>query len=78
MLETKIKLDNVDKVIRFVNLAEKIDADMNVICGSIVLDARSFLGILNLDLGKLCRLQIIADEKKHQGILSELKEYIVA
>lgn len=48
MEKTKIMLHAPEEVKEFVNAAEKCDFDIDVIYNRIIVDAKSFLGVLSL------------------------------
>lgn len=48
MEKTKIKLQAPEEVKEFVSAAEKCDFDIDVIYNRIIVDAKSFLGVLSL------------------------------
>ncbi|MBR1391759.1 MAG: HPr family phosphocarrier protein [Lachnospiraceae bacterium] len=50
MNETKIRLTDQDDVRDFVRQAEKCDFDIDIFYNRVVIDAKSFLGVLSLDL----------------------------
>lgn len=52
MLEKKIKLTEYEKVKEFVHAAEKCDFDIDVFYNRIIIDAKSMLGVLSLDLSR--------------------------
>lgn len=47
---TNIKLGEVEEVKEFVNAASKCDFDIDIFYNRIIVDAKSFLGVLSLDL----------------------------
>lgn len=52
MLEKKIKLRAVDDVCEFVRAAEKCDFDVDVFYNRVIVDAKSILGVMSMDLTK--------------------------
>lgn len=50
MLERQIKLTAADDVKDFVNAATKCDFDIDVFYNRVIIDAKSILGVLSLDL----------------------------
>lgn len=54
----KIKLSSVDDVNEFVGLASLNKGDVDIRCERYVVDAKSILGILSLDLKKVLTLDI--------------------
>lgn len=76
MREVTISLETIDKVKNFVAAAVKLDADLDLVSGRYVIDAKSILGIFSMDLSKPLVLQIHADPEKTEEIVGELEEYI--
>lgn len=54
MENTKImvKLNGIDVVKNFVNVASGVDADLDLVSGRYVVDAKSIMGIFSLNLSK--------------------------
>lgn len=74
----KVLINTIDKVKNFVRDTSQFDADMDLISGRYVIDAKSILGLFSLDLAKPLDLEIHADEPELSEILKALKPYIVA
>lgn len=52
-METRVKLNTVDDAREFVRLAGKCDFDIDVFYNRIIIDGKSILGVLSLDLTKV-------------------------
>ena len=52
MVEHKIRLNAAEDVREFVNAASKCDFDIDIFYNRIIIDAKSILGILSMDLTK--------------------------
>lgn len=50
MSERKIRLNGVNDVSRFVQAAERCDYDVDVFYNHYIVDAKSLMGVLSLDL----------------------------
>lgn len=74
----KVLINTIDKVKSFVRDTSQFDADMDLISGRYVIDAKSILGLFSLDLSKPLDLEIHAEEPELSEILKALKPYIVA
>jgi phosphotransferase system HPr-like phosphotransfer protein len=72
-----ISLNSIDKVKNFVNLINRFDYDFDLVSGRYVIDAKSIMGIFSLDLSKPIALNIYADEKDIDEILTALEPYLV-
>ena len=78
MKTVRISLNSIDKVKSFVNdLVRFTDVDFDLVSGRYVIDAKSIMGILSLDLSKPIDLNIHADEDKLDEIVDTLKPYII-
>jgi len=52
MYKNRIKLSSLEKVHQFVKLADACDFDVNVGYDRVVIDAKSIVGVMGLDLGR--------------------------
>lgn len=77
MKTVDISLNSIDKVKNFVNLINRFDYDFDLVSGRYVIDAKSIMGIFSLDLSKPIALNIYADEKDIDEILTALEPYLV-
>ncbi|MEF9839672.1 MAG: HPr family phosphocarrier protein [Lachnospiraceae bacterium] len=71
----KIKLNKTNEVVEFVNSAEKCDFDIDVFYNRIIIDAKSILGVLSLDLSSVLTVRYGG---KDPAFESTLKKYCVA
>ncbi|MDR0958633.1 MAG: HPr family phosphocarrier protein [Clostridiales bacterium] len=72
----KVLLDSIEKVKKFVSVIERLDGDYDLVSGRYVVDAKSIMGVLSLDLTK--PLELEPRENAENDILSgALKEFIV-
>lgn len=70
----KIKLSSVDEVNEFVSIASLNQGDVDIRCERYVVDAKSILGILSLDLKKVLTLDIYGgdlEEKINKFLVEE-------
>ena len=74
MKTVTINLGSIDKVKSFVNDITKFDNDFDLVSGRYVIDAKSIMGILSLDLSKPIDLNI-HNEDNLDEILEVLKKY---
>lgn len=73
----KVLINTIDKVKDFVRDTSQFDADMDLISGRYVIDAKSILGLFSLDLSKPLELEIHAGQPELDEILKSLEPYIV-
>ena len=76
MKTVKISLNSIDKVKALVNEVTKYDAEIDLVSGRYVIDAKSIMGIFSLDLSKPIELVIHAEDHLDE-IMDILKPYIV-
>lgn len=71
MLEKKIKLTELEEVKEFVHAAEKCDFDIDVFYNRIIIDAKSILGVLSLDLTRELTVQYGGENMGFENVLSK-------
>lgn len=76
MKTVQISLNSIEKIKSFVNAVAKFDYDFDLVSGRYIIDAKSIMGILSLDLSKPIELNIHA-ENDIEEILEALKPYLV-
>ena len=62
MLRMEVLLDSVEKVKDFVDAVSEFDEDFDLLSGRYVVDAKSIMGVLSLDLGKPVGLHVFTEE----------------
>lgn len=62
MMEHQIKLNAAEDVREFVNAASKCDFDIDVFYNRIIIDAKSILGILSMDLTKVLTVKCYGED----------------
>lgn len=75
MSEFKIKLNAADEVKEFVNAAGKCEFDIDIYYNRIVVDAKSILGILNMDLTKTLTVHCYGE---NQDFARAMQKFMVA
>ena len=76
MKTVQISLNSIDKVKSFVNAITQFEFDFDLVSGRYVIDAKSIMGIISLDLSKPIELVIHAEDHLDE-IMDILKPYIV-
>jgi len=74
--KVNIFLNSVDKVKQFVNIASKLDCDLDLSSGRYMIDGKSIMGILSLNLSKPIEMNINA-KYDMDYILSKLDAFII-
>lgn len=74
MAESKIKLTDANAVEEFVNAASKCDFDIDIFYNRIIIDAKSILGILSMDLTRTLTVQCYGESKDFNRTLQKFAE----
>ncbi len=75
MKTANILLSSINDVKTFVNVVSKYDFDVDLSSERYVVDAKSIMGILSLDLSKPIKVDIHSDDC--EAFLAELKAFAV-
>ncbi|MDW2797750.1 HPr family phosphocarrier protein [Clostridium boliviensis] len=70
-----IRLTNIEEATAFVKTVSKFECDMDICRGSIIIDAKSFLGIMTI-----CSdtdLELIIYNNHHDEVLESISEFLV-
>lgn len=67
---------NPNEVLDFVNRVEKYPFDMDLSRGSVVVDAKSLLGIMNLGFNQVVNLKVYAEDCSQ--LCQDIEKYIAA
>lgn len=79
MNKTKIKLESPEQVTDFINLCAKYNNDINLYDGSVVVDAKSIIGVFGIQTGKEIEVEILGvDKEEITDFYSRIKEYEVS
>jgi phosphotransferase system HPr-like phosphotransfer protein len=74
--KTKISLNTMDKVNKFLDVASELECDLDLISGRTVIDGKSMMGIFSLDLTKPIEMNIIS-QNDTDYILRAFKDFII-
>lgn len=73
-----LRIDKIDDLKNFVNLAGKLKSNAEVVSGPFVVDAKSIMGMLSLNLSHPVSLTIYSvDDNETEDFLDEIKTLIV-
>jgi len=72
MKEMKIKLATIDEAKKFVSAAMKCEFDIDVYYNRIVIDAKSILGVLSLDLTRQLTVRTYGEDPEFEKYLETL------
>lgn len=76
MSKRTIMFSNPDDVLNFVKKVEKYPYDMDMRSGRYTVDAKSFLGLLNLGFNKKIELKVY--EEECQDLFKDIEQYVAA
>lgn len=71
MNERKIRLADQNEVRDFVRQAEKCDFDIDISYNRVVIDAKSFLGVLSLDLTRELTVKYGGNDMNFENVLQK-------
>lgn len=74
MIERQIKLSKED-VKDFVNAASKCDYDIDISYNRVIIDAKSILGILSMDLNRVLTVTCHGEDRQ---FMNSIQKYAVA
>ena len=72
MKTIKISLNSIDKVKSFVNAITQFNFDFDLISGRYVIDAKSILGVLSLDLRNVLTVQYDGENEAFEAFLEKM------
>lgn len=68
-----ISLDTFDKIKKFINITSLLPYDLDLISGKYVVDGKSIMGVLSLDLSNPLEVHVIGSSEYPK----ELNEFII-
>lgn len=71
MKEKKIKLNATEDVKEFVNGASQCDFDVDVSYNRVLIDAKSILGVLSMDLSRVLTVRCHGDNRSFDEVLAK-------
>jgi len=72
MKKKKIMLSSVNDAKAFVEAAGRCDFDVDIFYNSMMIDAKSILGVLSMDLTKVLTVQMHGDNEAFEAFLDEM------
>lgn len=70
MKERKIRLPELEDAKKFVSAASECEFDVNVFYNSVIIDAKSLMGVLSLDLSRELTVQYGGENLQFEDFLS--------
>jgi phosphotransferase system HPr-like phosphotransfer protein len=74
--KAKVLFKSIEKVKDFIKIASELDCDLDLSMGRKVIDGKSIMGILSLDISQAIDMNIHAKQDSEQ-ILKALQEFII-
>ena len=71
MMEHQIRLNAAEDVREFVNAASKCDFDIDIFYNRIIIDGKSILGILSMDLTKELTVKCYGDNPGFNEVIAK-------
>ena len=71
MTERQIKFRAAEDVKEFVNAASKCDFDSDIFYNRIIIDAKSILGVLSMDLTKVMTVKCYGEDKNFDKTIAK-------
>lgn len=75
MKKYPIRLANMEEAAAFVKVTNHFECDMDICKGSIVIDAKSILGIMTI--WSDCDLELVIYNNNHDDVLESLSPFLV-
>ena len=76
MKQRKIMLPSISAAKEFVKEAGKCDFDIDVFYNRVIIDAKSLLGVLSLDLTRVLTVEYNGENEEFEELLDELEKNI--
>lgn len=74
MNKTKIKLQSPEQVTAFINLCSKYNNDINLYDRSVVIDAKSTIGVFGIQVGKEIEVEMLgADQEEISDFMDRIR-----
>lgn len=77
MKQKRIMLPSIEDAKKFVSAAEKCEFDIDVFYNRVVIDAKSLLGVMSLDLTKVLTVEYSGLDENFEGILDQMASHVV-
>ena len=76
MKQKKIMLPSIAAAKKLVQEAEKCDFDINVFYNRIIIDAKSLLGVLSLDLTRVLTVEYNGEDEAFEEFLGTMEKHV--
>ena len=72
MTKLQIRLNTFEEIKKFANKVTKLYSDVDIIKGSVIYDAKSIMGVINMGTLDGVYVEIHSDDEKEIGYFNEL------
>ncbi|MDL2273341.1 HPr family phosphocarrier protein [Oscillospiraceae bacterium OttesenSCG-928-G22] len=72
-----VKLTSVTDVKTFSAAAGKLDADIDVVAGRYIIDAKSIMGLFSLDLSGPVRVEVNGTDAEAESFRKSIEQFVV-
>lgn len=73
MKQRKIMLKTIEDAKKFVNASMKCDFDIDVFYNRVVIDAKSILGVMSLDLTQILTVEYMGEDAEYEAFLDTME-----
>ena len=72
MKQRKIMLKTIEDAKKFVNASMKCDFDIDIFYNRVVIDAKSILGVMSLDLTQVLTVEYMGEDAEYEAFLDTM------
>ena len=76
MKEWSIRIPDVETAKQFCRLAGECDFDIDLVYNRVVIDAKSILGVLSMDLRRVLKVRMNGDNTNFEAFLAKLHDLV--
>lgn len=76
MKEYSIRIPDVETAKQFCRLAGECDFDIDLVYNRVVIDAKSILGVLSMDLRKVLKVRMNGENTNFEAFLAKLHDLV--
>lgn len=73
-MECVIKISLIEDIKRFISIVDSIECDIDLVKGSVIVDAKSLMGVFIIDVSQPTKIVIHSEE---ESLLDNFKEWMV-
>ena len=77
MKKTSIKLNNIEDVKEFNSIVDSCGPEMDLLTGRYIINAKSIMGILSLDLNEVIHMNIHGSDSDCDEVLKAIDKFVV-